>query len=597
MKRLLGVLLLGALLALRASSATAAEIIPADRLADWTPGVTVGVPGGIPADRTHLIDVTKAPYNADNTGAADAQPAIKKAIADAKDNDVVYLPAGTYRINAAITVYGGKSRITIRGAGPDKTIIMGHHPSGSGIGIVPADGGDWWYPNRLKLDITGSPARGATVLTIGDTKGLDGYPNGGIGQLCQVSLKNDPKLPVVAVANFDYMRRQVSRIVAKTPTTVTISPGLLFGLPAELAPVLRPVGRYSELVGIEDLTVDGTNSKSPHGLVGINASYGCWVKNVAARKAERYLFSVDGSVQCEVRHCTIAKRKSGFGPNGGGLLFGTSSFCLVEDNVVAETFPHMEVDGSSGNVFAYNFCDDGGIQGGLLGCTINSNHCAHCSFNLYEGNMAPKFQSDGYHGSASHDTAFRNWFHGTSTKTDQYWVCVNLNRLTRCYSIVGNVLGRKGDAWLYDNAENGFGYGQHFIYVFGMPNMGNGGFSGGKVQPSKGTYWADWEKLLRSERGKGPGPGGFQEIDLDVKATTLLKGNFNYKDNGVPESESLGGATLPKSLYLKEKPAWFGDLNWPPFGPDTGFEKNRIPAQVRFGAMEKVDGVPGSAGN
>ena len=48
--------------------------------------------------------------------------------------------------------------------------------------------------------------------------------------------------------------------MAKTATTVTISPGLLYDLPAELTPVLRPVGRYSELVGIEDLTVDGTNS-------------------------------------------------------------------------------------------------------------------------------------------------------------------------------------------------------------------------------------------------------------------------------------------------------------------------------------------------
>ena len=40
----------------------AADLIPADRLADWTPGVTVGVPGGIPTDRTHLIDVTQVPY-------------------------------------------------------------------------------------------------------------------------------------------------------------------------------------------------------------------------------------------------------------------------------------------------------------------------------------------------------------------------------------------------------------------------------------------------------------------------------------------------------------------------------------------------------
>jgi len=563
-------------------------IIPAERLADWA---SAGVPGGIPTNRTKLINAAQAPYNADNTGAADAQPAIMKAIAAAQDNEVVYLPAGTYRINSAISVAGGKSRITIRGDGPDKTIIMGYQPSGSIIGVVPADGGDWWYADRLKLNVTGSPTRNATVLAVGDTKGLEGYRNGGIGEPCQLSLKNDPKLPVVAVAKFDYMRRQVSRIVAKTPATVTISPGLLFDLPAELAPVLRPAGRYAEFVGIEDLAVDGANSKTPHALVGINAGYACWVKNVTVRNAQSYHVNIDGAVHCEVRHCYIAKRRGALGPNGAGILFGLSSFCLIEDNVLAETFPHIEVNGSTGNVFAYNFCDDTGIQGGLLGCTINSNHCAHCSYNLYEGNLAPKFQSDGYHGSASHDTAFRNWFHGTSTKTGEYWVCVNLNRFTRCYSLVGNVLGSKGAAWLYDNAENGFGYNQHFIYVFGMPNMGNGGFTGGKVQPGKGTFWSDWEKYLACERGKGPGPSGFQELDLDVKATTLLKGNYNYKDNGVPESESLSPAALPKSLYLKDKPAWFGNLNWPAFGPDTAFEKNRIPAQVRFEALKKGAGA------
>jgi hypothetical protein len=93
-------------------SDTVAEIIPPDRKTDWTPGVTVGVPGGIPTNRSHLIDVTKAPYHADNTAAADAQPAIQKAIADAKENDVVYLPAGTYRTDLAIA-RGSKSKITL----------------------------------------------------------------------------------------------------------------------------------------------------------------------------------------------------------------------------------------------------------------------------------------------------------------------------------------------------------------------------------------------------------------------------------------------------------------------------------------------------
>ena len=52
--------------------------------------------------------------------------------------------------------------------------------------------------------------------------------------------------------------------------------------------------------------------------------------------------------------------------------------------------------------------------------------------------------------------------------------------------------------------------------------MGNSWSNGKTAQPSKGPYWADWERTVASEPGKGPGPGGFQELDLDVKVTTLL---------------------------------------------------------------------------
>ncbi|MBN1421708.1 MAG: hypothetical protein JXP34_23240 [Planctomycetes bacterium] len=582
MKRI--VALSAAASALLAAALPGAEIIPADRLADWRPKEIVGVPSGILIDRTNRIDVTEPPYDADPTGRKDAQPAIQKAIAAAAADDVVYLPAGSYRIDKAIAV-GCKSGITIRGAGPEKTFILGHHPTGGAI-QVGSGGADWWYEERLKIGVAGSPARGATVLAVGDTTPLERYPGGGIGQLCQLSLKNDPALPVIAPANFQYMRRQVSRIVAKTATTVTISPGLLFDLPSALAPRLAPAGGRAEFVGIEDLTVDGSNSRTPHGLIYLTACYGCWVKNVSVRNAPNYHVTVSDCARCEVRHCHVAKRM-GQGSNGAGFLVGTSSFCLLEDNIIGEQFPHIEVNASSGNVFAYNFCYDSCI-GGLIGCSIDANHGPHSCFNLYEGNVSPKFQSDGYHGSASHDTAFRNRFHGTDVRADKFGICVNLNRFTRFYTIVGNVLGRKDRTWLYDNAENGLGYDEHYIYAFGLPNMGNGGFSG-TVRPSEGRNWADWAKMLGSERGKGPGPSGFQELDLDVRATTLLKGNYNYRDRGVPASESLGGLALPASLYLDAKPAWFGDLAWPPFGPDADFERNKIPAQVRFEGMERAN--------
>ena len=564
------------------------DIIPAERLADWRPGVTVGVPGGIPTDRNNLIDVTKDPYKADNTGATDAAAAIQKAVDDAKAKDVVYLPEGKYRLDKGIRI-SYKSNFTVRGAGMGKTILLMYPGTGPypafDIGSC-ASGADWDYGDRQKISIGGSPKRGATELSIGDTKVLDAYPNGGIGMPVQLSLKNDNKLPVMAPAHWEYLRKQMVRITAKTATTVTISPGLLFDLPDSLAPLMRPCGRWVEFTGIEDLTIDGDNTKAPIGI-RIDAAYACWLKNVAVLNITNYHVAL-GAIQCEIRGCWMAKRK-GAGSNGAGILFGGSN-CLIEDNVLIEQFPHMEVNGAGGNVLAYNACYDSSIfQGdfGLLGCSIDTNHGAQSSFNLYEGNVAQRFQSDGYHGSSSQDTAFRNWFHATSDKTQLFWICVDLNRFTRNYNIVGNVLGHKDYTWSYDNADNGFGYETHFIYVLGMPNMGNGGFNGQTAQPSKGKNWADWDKMLAAPPGGGPGPNGFQELDLDVKATTLLLGNYNYCDKGVRESESLKGKQLPASLYLTGKPKWFGDLAWPPFGPDTDFEKNKIPAQVRYEAMTK----------
>ena len=624
------------------------DIIPAERLADWRLGITVGVPGGIPTDRKNLIDVTKEPYKADNTGATDAAPAIQQAMKDAKAKDVVYLPAGTYRIDSGI---GVRSNVTLRGAGPDKTILMMKGPQSTGIGIH-GGGGDWWYPNRLKFDIAGSYKRGATELTVGDTKALDAYPNGGIGELCQISLKNNLKVPVMVPAGFDYMRKYITRIVAKTATTVTIAPPLLFDLPAELAPVLRPGGGSATFAGIEDLTVDALDSSWTGCLVNIGQGYGCWIKNVTARNGERRLLGIDGSLQCEMTHCNIYGRKVEAQPNSGGLFVSMSTGCLIEDSILS---PGTEVDGGvAGSVLAYNYCDAIAVQGGLLASAMNINHGAHNSFNLYEGNYFPKIQSDGYHGSASHETIFRNWFYSSSDKTKEWWVAINLNRFSRNYNIVGNVLGKKGYEWNYEVGMTGFAYDKHYIYSLGFPNMGNGWCNGKTVQPSKGIYWADWDPVVgtsikgvltertsdtmgkvtlssgmvaveqapmlkfgdtsmwavvRKVDGKVatvdtgpwgtklpavntemllfPGPGGFQELDLDVAATTIRAGNYNYANNAVPESESLKGKKLPGSLYLEKKPAWFGNLNWPPFGPDTDWENDKIPAQVRYEEMVK----------
>jgi hypothetical protein len=71
-----------------------------------------------PADSTHIIDVTLAPYSAPNNFNGDAAPAIQAAITAAKtanNGSIVYIPDGIYQIGSTLNVSG--SNYTIQGEG------------------------------------------------------------------------------------------------------------------------------------------------------------------------------------------------------------------------------------------------------------------------------------------------------------------------------------------------------------------------------------------------------------------------------------------------------------------------------------------------
>ena len=54
----------------------------------------------------------------------------------------------------------------------------------------------------------------------------------------------------------------------------------------------------------------------------------------------------------------------------------------------------------SGNVIAYNYCEDAQSGSSIAGSAISDNHGAHNMMNLIEGNIAQMFESDGYWGSS-----------------------------------------------------------------------------------------------------------------------------------------------------------------------------------------------------
>lgn len=95
----------------------------------------------------------------------------------------------------------------------------------------------------------------------------------------------------------------------------------------------------------------------------------------------------------------------------------------------------------------------------------------------------------------------------------------------------------------------------------------NRGTSSGNSVPVSGTstVWGNSLPPLNTVVTIWAGPTGFQESDLDVQATTTLKGNYYYFSNGIPTAEAMGTDTLPASLFRSSKPTWFGNLAWPAF--------------------------------
>lgn len=606
-----------------------AELLPAARRVDWTANVAVGVPGGI-QDRTRLIDVTQAPYNADKTGNSSASASIQAAVNSAIPGDVVYLPAGIYRIDTGVSIPHNRDGITVRGAGMEATILDVRANNAFSVG----SGSDynWAWPTSNNM-VTAGLAKGSSSVELPDTSAFS------VGQIIRIVFENvtDEKLiaaghvPALAVGGYSYLRRHTTRVTGKSGSSLSFYPPLYYSPPVGLNAKVNVAQLQSDFVGLEDLTIDGANGSMIFPIV-FEQCYGSWVKGVKITNTNNYGIYVTDSLQCEVRECVIRDRKVG-GSNGAGILVGGVGASLFEDNIVLNIFPAFEVNFSSmGNVVAFNLMEN------PFGGTLNTNHAPHNSFNLYEGNVTPNIQSDGYFGGASDDTFFRNWIHGTNITRSMRTFKVALNRFTRNYSLIGNIIGDPGAG------------GEP--YSFGNPNMGNSSFDG-TVRPVLGQFWRDWKaqgtlvmrnsdtagtvkltngtffvgqlgylvwdnkrvQISASSVGStgvsfsdslGPalpsvgtqvsvfmGPGGYQESDLDVEATTLLRGNYNSRDNAIPVREALGSDTLPDSLFRSSKPAYFGSLPWPAFDPrhpKPSFES--IPAGYRYAKGTNVPGLP-----
>ncbi len=552
----------------------AAWSLPADRLTTWDPGV----PGGIPSVTTIHATLDATRYG---NGTADATAAINAAIQSAGDEArvnrplAVYLPAGTYRITGSLDL--NRSYVVLRGAGSDLTRIRYDSPDESfavGMGL-------FWPEYAPPVDVVGSVAKGARTLTVADASGIEP------GDVLQLDQLDDPSY--VKIGDWIYGKRgpreadangpsspegyrsvgQQIAVVAKRGNTLTLAGPTHIAFDAHFRPQVfhtctaREGHSGRQWIGLEDVWIGGGRNNN---IQVLNLAYG-WIRGVECDGDPATGGGLDGdhinlfhAYRCEIRRCYVHHARR-IVPGGGAYGIGIdnqSSDNLVEDNIVrCLNKPILTVASGGGNVVAYNLVDDAYIadheswqENGIDGCHGSFSH-----HDLFEGNDTPNIGSDSTHGNCGWQTFFRNHARGMNLGIPRS-ACiraVGVDGYNREHTFAGNVLlspglmvGGRPPVYLSTSLDT---FDQAAVYRIGASSLG----------------------------------GEYHDLDDGTALRLLLAhGNFDYASGRVVWDERLADHSMPPSLYLRAKPAWFGDELWPYVDPQRSPMVGTLPARRRF---------------
>jgi hypothetical protein len=555
-------------------------ILSPSRAVDWS---TAGVLGGIPSRTT--ICATLSP------GATAGE--INNAISACPNGQVVMLSPGTYNLTDAIHFQYPK-QVTLRGAGANQTKIVwtaatsiSRSCQGPDTLVCFQSGGfnDAATPGHTSTWTAGY-AQGTAVITLGSTSELvvgdevfldqlddtdDGYPAAGNIYVC-----TSTSCTSQGGNNFgrsDRSQVQVVRVTAINGAQVTISPPLhMPNWRAAQTPGAWWGSQTETRSGIEDLTLDNSETTEAGSIIVFMNAMDCWVKGVRTVSTntcdtqscdrDRVMFYYSGNIT--VRDSYFYGTKSST-LTSYGLEVAMSTSLLVENNIFQHvTAPIVMNSPNSGSVFAYNYAIDDNYDGGWMQPMFVPHD--NDGMALVEGNQGLGFQSDNIHGPHHFYTLFRNHFFGdifaNPVKTANTAI-VHLWAKSRFFNLVGNVLGRTG---YYDTYQSLLSSNSTDIYSLGEPDRG--GVSDPRVQATL-MRWGNYDTVT--------GTSLFVAAEVPSELSSF--------PNPLPPTQ-----TLPASFYLSAKPSFFGSVPWPPIGPDvnggdvTGYAGHayRIPARLCY---------------
>lgn len=574
---LLFVIAIGFPVYVRAQSASG--IIAPSRMIDWS---NAGVVGGVQA-RTSVC-ATLSP------GASPSE--INSAIASCPSNGVVYLNAGTYNLSSGID-FGGQSNVTLRGAGPDKTFLVFTGDGGcNGLGadICISGSNSWQGGPQNAASWTAGYSQGTTQITLSNTSNL--HPGSSFIVLDQVDDSSDNgNLFVCSTQGVcstegsggggrsNRSQQQLVTVTAVSGSTVTISPGLYMpNWRGSQSPGAWWANQITSGDGIEDLSMDHTNSNDTAGI-GFNNASNSWVSNVRSITPNRNHVWMYIASHITIQNSYFYGTKNGSTESYGVEAFQTSD-CLVENNIFQHiASPLLPTGPDAGNVYAYNYTIDDYYP-------VSSNwmmdgyqpHGAGENMTLFEGNTVDGVRSDAIHGTRDFLTLFRNrilgWQSGSSNNTK----VVGLESFSRYFNVIGNVLGNPGSHTQYADLAPGGSNPNQSIYVLGWG--GNDGTSANipndPLVAATLMRWGNYDVATSS-------------VHWD---TSEVPSSISQFASAVPTSQSL-----PDSFFLSGKPGWWstpwGSPPWPAIGPDVtggpgpGGHAYAIPAQLCYDNTSK----------
>jgi len=537
-----------------------AQIDPSRRI-DWS---NAGIPGGIP-NRTTICATL-------NPGASAAQ--INSAIASCPSGQVVKLNAGTYNISGGL-VFNGVSNVTLRGAGANQTFL--NIQSAGGCNGQAADiciktpGNNWFGGPSNQANLTGGPwPKGTNQVTLSSVSNLsvgkimiidqlDDTSDNGIIYVCETA--KNPNCnednggnggDSGAQRSGPRGQQQIVTVTGVSGNTVTFTPGLYApNWRASQSPGAwwdsNPISRD----GIEDLSIDHTNTSGGLNIILISNCSQCWVKGIRSIKPNRSHVSIWTSTGIVIRDSYFYQTQNAVSQSYGVETFAASDV-LEENNIFHQVAaPQMFNSDCEGCVAGYNFAinDYFGQSTDWLQQGVNFHSAV--MHVLLEGNFGTGLYSDRFHGTAHFNTLFRNRYdgfekNGTASPTN-HTNPVIMYPFSRYFNILGNVLGSTSRPHTnYQVTPGSGGTSNQSIYIIGT----GADFVPNDAMTVNSLFrWGNWDVVSNAAR---------------FVASEVPSGLSQFA-NPVPSSQ-----TLPASLYLSSKPAWWpAGKPWPAIGPDV----------------------------